>query len=120
MTHDRRSRHTFWRAARVTLMWLGAMLLLYAVFVRPSLSWWGATETEVGRRMPGDGIVGSPDLDATRAIAIAATADQVWPLLVQRAGQIVARRMERTGGMSVKEAVPGRWIVWWDGRGDYS
>jgi hypothetical protein len=109
-----------WRVARVGLMATGALLLLYIVFVRPWHLRWGATETEVGRRMPGDDIVTAPDMDATRAIEIAATSAKVWPFLGQRATEVVSQGADDEGGTWVKEAEPGRWLVWSDGRGESS
>lgn len=44
---------------------------------------WGATSDEVTRTMPGDELLAEPDIVATRAIAIAAGPEQVWPWLVQ-------------------------------------
>ncbi len=44
---------------------------------------WGATDDELAAALPGDELIGRPDLVATRAITIDATADQVWPWVVQ-------------------------------------
>src|SRR6266487_2528175 len=44
---------------------------------------WGATGQEVGESLPGDDLITDPDLAATRAIAIGAPADQVWPWIAQ-------------------------------------
>jgi len=54
----------------------------YRFAIRPWHLRWGATDDEVGRPMPGDELL--PDADSvTRAISIDATADEVWPWLVQ-------------------------------------
>jgi hypothetical protein len=95
-------------------------LLVYVAFVRPWCLQWGATEAEVGRRMPGDDLVKSPDLDATRAIGIAAPSDQVWPLLVQRACEVLSHETDGTGKPRFQQAEPGRWLVWSDQRGESS
>ena len=44
---------------------------------------WGATEDETTRPLPGDGILTTADLQATRAIGIDAPAAAVWPWLAQ-------------------------------------
>jgi hypothetical protein len=59
---------------------------VYAVALRPWHLTWGATPDEVARPMPGDDLVPEPQLAATRAIAIAAPAEAVWPWLVQMGG----------------------------------
>jgi hypothetical protein len=44
---------------------------------------WGATALEVGRTMPGDGLLPNPVSLSTRAITIDASAAAIWPWLVQ-------------------------------------
>jgi hypothetical protein len=44
---------------------------------------WGATGEELARRMPGDEIVRRPTFDATRAVTIDASPEDIWPWLVQ-------------------------------------
>src|SRR5438105_9916634 len=44
---------------------------------------WGATDQEVGDPLAGDDLISNADMVATRAIAIRASADQVWPWIVQ-------------------------------------
>lgn len=57
--------------------------VLYFGFYRPWQVRWGATDEEVGRRMPGDEIVVGPTLNATRAVTINAPPHCIWPWLVQ-------------------------------------
>lgn len=57
--------------------------LLYARYLRPRQLSWGATANEVARRLPGDDLVPKPTFNATRAITIAASPEQIWPWLVQ-------------------------------------
>jgi len=52
------------------------------LFRRPCLTW-GARPEEVTRELPGDDLLASPDILATRAISIDAPAAAVWPWLVQ-------------------------------------
>jgi len=68
---------------------LGAGLLAaactfaYLRWIRPWHLVWGATEEEKSRPMVGDDQIPDPQLDATRAISIAAPATAVWPWLLQ-------------------------------------
>jgi hypothetical protein len=67
---------------RIAIAVAGA-LAGYVTFARARQLRWGATADEVTSVLPGDDILGDPDLVATRAIAIAAPPDAVWPWLVQ-------------------------------------
>lgn len=66
---------------------VGGLQAAAAVITSPlSRRWfnrWGATDAELARPMPGDGLVPSPKLGYTRAITIDASPDEVWPWLVQ-------------------------------------
>jgi hypothetical protein len=69
---------------------LGALLVLagllgsaYLFLIRPAQLHWGATPEEVAQSMPEDSIVAHPAFDATRAITIRGTPEQIWPWLVQ-------------------------------------
>lgn len=55
----------------------------YKKFFKPWQLQWGATAEEVAQAMPGDEIVETPTLTATRAITIKAKPSEVWPWLVQ-------------------------------------
>ena len=44
---------------------------------------WGATREEADGSLPGDDIIASPDLVATRAITIGTSIGQVWPWIAQ-------------------------------------
>jgi len=52
------------------------------LFRRPCLTW-GARPEEITRELPGDDLLASPDILATRAISIGAPPAAVWPWLVQ-------------------------------------
>ena len=60
-----------------------AAVSAYKRFVKPWHLQWGATAEEITQTMPGDEIVESPALMATRAITINARPSEVWPWLVQ-------------------------------------
>lgn len=55
----------------------------YAIFIRPWLRRWGATDEEARERLPGDDVVKQPRYQATHAVTIHAPIDRVWPWLVQ-------------------------------------
>jgi hypothetical protein len=50
---------------------------------RLSIRNWGATQTEVAARLPGDELLAGADSVSTRAIGIDAPASAVWPWLAQ-------------------------------------
>lgn len=64
----------------------GAALVFYLCAVRPRLLRWGASDEEVLRRAPGDRAVADPHTVSTRAVAVRARPDQIWPWLVQMGG----------------------------------
>jgi hypothetical protein len=78
----------------VALKWLGiGLLALIALVVLGSLlvpplaapftERWGATDSEVAERLPGDVLVPAPRQSSTKAVTIAAPADTVYSLVVQ-------------------------------------
>lgn len=83
---------------------------LYLRWVRPWQLRWGATDTEVGRTLPGDQLVQDPTYNATRAITIAARPDQIWPWLLQvgvnRAGWYSYDLLDNLGRPSAREIIP--------------
>jgi len=62
---------------------IAAFVAAYLLMVRPWHREWGATETEIIQAMPGDDIVTNPNLLTTRAVAINAKPEEIWPWLVQ-------------------------------------
>jgi hypothetical protein len=59
----------------------------------------GATDDEVGRKLPGDEVDAGRTRDSTRAVTLPAPPAQVWPWLVQmgygRGGWYAVDRLER-------------------------
>ena len=51
--------------------------------IRTWMLHFGATEAELDARLPGDELIPSPDLEATRVVGIAAAAEDVWPWVAQ-------------------------------------
>ena len=102
-------RHAVFLAALI-----GAFAALaFDKLVHSRLRTWGATDTEVRRRMPLDDQVEHADLNSTRGITINASADQVWPWIVQmgelpRAGYYSYAWIERLQGLQVENS---DWIL---------
>ena len=63
-----------------TLLVLGDF---YPVFIRPWQLRWGATDAEIKHAMPGDDMVRAPSFNATRAVTIHASAENIYPWIVQ-------------------------------------
>jgi hypothetical protein len=68
---------------RLCLALAATALLLYLVVVHPWIMTWGATEAEQQVALPGDAFNPNPAIAYTRAVTIAAPADQVWTWLLQ-------------------------------------
>jgi hypothetical protein len=80
-------------------------------FVLSCRSWaftWGATAQEAASAMPGDGLVADATTISTRAVTIEASAEYVWPWLVQfgqgRGGLYSYDWAERLAGVDVTNA----------------
>lgn len=85
-------------------------LVLYLRLFRPWQLRWGATDEEVRRTLPGDEMVERPTFDATRAITIAASPEQIWPWLLQvgvkRAGWYSYDLLDNLARPSAREIIP--------------
>jgi hypothetical protein len=62
---------------------IGGAAAAYILLARPRHLRWGATDQESDESVPGDDLIANPDLTATRAISIRASADRVWPWIAQ-------------------------------------
>jgi hypothetical protein len=60
-----------------------AIATVYCLRIRPWQLFWGATASEVNGWLPGDDLLASADLTATRAITIEAPPSEIWPWIVQ-------------------------------------
>jgi hypothetical protein len=82
--------------------------VIYSHYIRPWHLKWGATPVEVRATLPGDDLVPNPKLSATHAITIRASAEQVWPWLVQmgqgRAGFYSYDWLENLFGCNIHNA----------------
>jgi hypothetical protein len=89
---------------------VAATATAYLEAYRPWQLRWGATDAEVGRALPGDGLVDSPTFDATRAITVGAPPEAVWPWLVQvgvnRAGWYSYDLLDNLGRQSARKVIP--------------
>lgn len=76
--------------------------------LRPWYSKWGATSRETNLSLPGDDLVPSPILEATRVISIQARAQNIWPWLLQlgqgRGGFYSYQRLENLAGCKIHNA----------------
>jgi hypothetical protein len=77
------STHVAFTKVLTTVALIGLLSALYLLLVRPYQLRWGATDAEVRRPMPGDGLSLHPTFLATRAITIEGTPADIWPWLVQ-------------------------------------
>jgi len=86
------------------------LVFVYLVFLRPWQLRWGATDAEVKRSMPGDEIVGQPSFNATRAVTIHASAQNIYPWIVQmgvtRAGWYSYDLLDNLGRHSAESILP--------------
>jgi len=62
---------------------VATMLVVVFALLPGWIHTWGATEEEVARAMPGDGILTDPVLTWTHGITIQARPEEVWPWLAQ-------------------------------------
>ena len=85
-------------------------LLLHALWFRPRMKTWGATQEEVAETYPGDGLLPDADSSTTMATTLPAPPERVWPWLVQmgfdRAGWYSWDRLDRGGTPSARRIVP--------------
>ncbi|MDR2348277.1 MAG: hypothetical protein LBD90_06655 [Bifidobacteriaceae bacterium] len=69
---------------------------------------WGATAAERRRTLPGDDLISTPCLQATRAVGISAPPREVWPWLVQigqdKAGFYSYDWLQRAAGLGVRNS----------------
>jgi hypothetical protein len=93
----------------------GIAAATYILFARPRHLRWGASAQERDASLPGDDLIVSPDLTATRAITVRAPAGQVWPWIAQlgqgRGGFYSYDFLENLAGCDIHSAdrVDPRW-----------
>jgi len=62
---------------------IGGAAAAYILLARPRHLRWGTTDQDSDEPLPGDDLIQSHNLAATRAITVRASADQVWPWIAQ-------------------------------------
>lgn len=87
-----------------------AVLVAYRLVAQPWQHRWGATDEEVAAALPGDELIPDATGSTTRAVAIAAPPERVWPWLVQlgygRAGWYSYDWIDNDGRRSADRVVP--------------
>jgi hypothetical protein len=95
------------RPGALALAGTAALLGYFGVF-RPRMRAWGATPEESTKALPGDDLVEDAGLETTRAVTIAAPADEVWPWLAQigqdRGGFYSYEWLENLAGCEMRNA----------------
>jgi hypothetical protein len=93
----------------------GVAAAAYILYARPWHLRWGASAQECYASLPGDDLIVSPDLTATRAITVRASAGQVWPWIAQlgqgRGGFYSYDFLENLAGCDIHSAdrIDPRW-----------
>jgi len=94
----------------LTFIVLAVLAVAYFAWIRPWQLRWGATDEEVRRAMPGDGVVIKPSFDATRAATIHAPPQAIYPWIVQmgmtRAGWYSYDLLDNLGRPSATRLLP--------------
>jgi hypothetical protein len=98
------------RTAAAAGLGAAAALGAYLRWIRPRAFSWGATRDEAGRLMAGDELCPRPQVNATRAVTIAARPEDIWPWLVQwgwnRAGFYSYDLLDNLGRPSARQILP--------------
>ncbi|MCL5999466.1 MAG: hypothetical protein M1546_25890 [Chloroflexi bacterium] len=76
-------KSSFFTRTLATLALVSLVLAAYMLWARPYQLYWGATDEETHRPMPGDELDPDPTFLATRAITIEGTPEDIWPWLMQ-------------------------------------
>lgn len=87
---------------------VGGLTTLYLMVIRPWHLKWGATSEEADRLLPGDDLIPDAKINATHAITINATIEQVWPWIAQigqgRGGFYSYEAIENAMGLDIHNA----------------
>jgi len=107
-------RYSFLRAVVIFiecwLIGLAVLAMLYFACLRDYQMHWGASDEDISRYMAGDELRIDPELNATRAVTIEGTPEQIWPWLVQmgykRAGFYAFDKLDNAGIPSADSIIP--------------
>jgi hypothetical protein len=98
------------RKAAAAGLGAAAALGVYIRWIRPRAFSWGTTGDEAARPMAGDELCPRPQLNAARAVIIAARPEGIWPWLVQwgwnRAGFYSYDLLDNLGRPSARQILP--------------
>jgi hypothetical protein len=87
---------------------LVVFLVLFTMLGKEYRHHWGATEAEVAMPLPGDTLIGNPDVVTTHAISINAPPERIWPWIAQmgqrRGGFYTHTALENLAGLKVTNA----------------
>jgi hypothetical protein len=104
------NRRTLVRLLIAGLVFLCLFVLLVWFVYRPWALTWGSTDAEIARSMPGDEVLEQPTFNATRAVTIEATPEEIWPWIVQigyrRAGFYSYDSLDNDGIPSSERILP--------------
>jgi len=110
VTRSRREtrRQRIQRRLGTGLATTAAAVAAYRFALQPWHQTWGATNAEVEKSLPGDGLVPNPSYTTTRAITIDASPEEVWPWLAQmgqgRGGFYSYEWLENLFGLDIHNA----------------
>ncbi|MDX1889991.1 hypothetical protein [Mycolicibacterium sp. 050158] len=115
-------------SSRSLALAIGLAAAGYAVWLRPRLWRWGATDDEVAAPFPGADLMPAGERAATMAVTIDAPPERVWPWLVQmggdRGGWYSWDRLDNGGRPSARDVHPewqdlavGDYVKYWTRRG---
>jgi hypothetical protein len=104
------NRKNLFRFAFTGLVVLGVTALIVWFLYRPWALTWGSTDAEIARAMPGDEVLENPTFNATRAVTIEASPEEIWPWIVQigyrRAGFYSYDSLDNDGIPSAERILP--------------
>jgi hypothetical protein len=105
---------TAWLGVGPALGMVAVVIAVYVVALGPWQRRWGATDDEVHRVLPGDGLLRVAAPSTTRAITIDAPPGHVFPWLLQigfgRGGWYSYDWIDNDGEPSVERIEPDRWL----------
>jgi hypothetical protein len=101
---------TLKKIALYVAIFLVIVIVFFYFVYRPWNLRWGATDEEVNRSMIGDDIVKNPTFNATRAVTINASPEEIWPWIIQigykRAGFYSYDFLDNDGIPSAERVLP--------------
>ena len=104
------SRKVLIRASIACLVLVVLLASVSWLIYRPWALTWGSNDEEIARPMPGDEVLTHPTFNATRAVTIEATPEEIWPWIVQigyrRAGFYSYDLLDNDGIPSAERILP--------------